>query len=70
MKSRLKLNRPVVGAFYIFMDVSSYFGKSDGKQVINNADDFAEAMLTEAHVGMVSGGAFGDDQCVRLFLCF
>ncbi|MCB9310193.1 MAG: pyridoxal phosphate-dependent aminotransferase [Lewinellaceae bacterium] len=61
----LKLNRPE-GAFYIFMDVSSYFGKSDGKQVINNADDFAEAMLTEAHVGMVSGGAFGDDQCVRL----
>lgn len=61
----LKLNLPK-GAFYIFMDVSDYFGKSKGDCTIHNADDFAEIMLTEAHVGLVSGVAFGDNNCVRL----
>jgi len=61
----LKLNKPQ-GAFYIFPDVSKYFGTSNGRVAINNADDFAEAMLTEAHVGLVSGSAFGADSCVRL----
>lgn len=61
----LKLNRPQ-GAFYIFPDVSAYFNTSNGNVTINNADDFAEAMLTEAHVGLVSGSAFGADSCVRL----
>lgn len=61
----LKLNKPQ-GAFYIFPDVSKYFGTSNGTVAINNADDFAEAMLTEAHVGLVSGSAFGADSCVRL----
>ncbi|MEZ4911418.1 MAG: pyridoxal phosphate-dependent aminotransferase [Saprospiraceae bacterium] len=61
----VKLNKPE-GAFYIFMDISAYFGTSNGHVQINNADDFSEAMLTEAHVGTVSGSAFGDDNCVRL----
>lgn len=61
----LKLNLPK-GAFYIFMDVSYYFGKSDGDISIRNADDFAELMLTNAHVGLVSGAAFGNQNCVRL----
>ena len=61
----VKLNKPE-GAFYIFMDVSAYFGTTNGHLTIQNADDFAEAMLTEAHVGTVSGTAFGDDDCVRL----
>ncbi len=61
----LKVNHPQ-GAFYVFPDVSHYFGTSNGNVSINNADDFAEAMLTEAHVGTVSGAAFGNDQCVRL----
>ena len=61
----LKLNQPK-GAFYIFMDISEYFGKSNGDCTIHNADDFAEIMLTEAHVGLVSGSAFGDNNCVRL----
>jgi aspartate aminotransferase len=61
----LKINKPQ-GAFYIFPDVSAYFGTSNGNVQIHNADDFAEAMLTEAHVGTVSGAAFGADQCVRL----
>ncbi|HQV96669.1 MAG TPA: pyridoxal phosphate-dependent aminotransferase [Saprospiraceae bacterium] len=54
------------GAFYVFPDVSYYFGKSNGSITIENADDFAEAMLTEAHVGTVSGAAFGADQCIRI----
>lgn len=61
----LKVNHPQ-GAFYVFPDVSAYFGTSNGNVTIQNADDFAEAMLTEAHVGTVSGAAFGDDQCIRL----
>jgi aspartate aminotransferase len=54
------------GAFYFFPDVSSYFGKSDGKTTVKNADDFAMFMLETAHVSMVSGAAFGDEKCVRL----
>lgn len=54
------------GAFYVFPDVSYYFRKSNGSITIENADDFAEAMLTEAHVGTVSGAAFGADQCIRI----
>mgnify|MGYP002078430914 CR=1 FL=1 len=61
----LKVNQPQ-GAFYIFPDVSAYFGTSNGHVNIKNADDFSEAMLTEAHVGTVSGSAFGADECVRL----
>ena len=61
----IKINQPQ-GAFYVFPDISHYFGTSNGNVTINNADDFSEAMLTEAHVGTVSGAAFGNDQCVRL----
>jgi aspartate aminotransferase len=61
----LKVNNPQ-GAFYVFPDVSYYFGKSDGKQTIHNADDFSEIMLAEAHVGLVSGGAFGAPDCIRI----
>lgn len=61
----MKVNHPQ-GAFYVFPDVSHYFGVSNGNVTIHNADDFAEAMLTEAHVGTVSGSAFGNDNCVRL----
>jgi len=60
-----KVNKPE-GAFYIFPDVSNYFGKSDGTNVINNANDFAEYILNEAHVAIVSGSAFGADNCFRL----
>lgn len=60
-----KVNKPQ-GAFYVFPDVSAYFGTSNGSIVINDADDFSEAMLTEAHVGTVSGAAFGNNNCIRL----
>jgi len=61
----VKTNYPE-GAFYFFPDVSSYYGKSDGKFTINNGDDFCMYMLEKGHVALVPGGAFGDDKCVRL----
>lgn len=54
------------GAFYFFPDVSSYFGKSDGNVTIKNADDLCLWLLDSAHVSLVPGGAFGDENCVRL----
>ncbi|MDX1701139.1 MAG: pyridoxal phosphate-dependent aminotransferase, partial [Melioribacteraceae bacterium] len=54
------------GAFYIFPDVSYFFGKSNDKCTIRNSDDFAEAVLTQAHVALVSGSAFGDHNCIRI----
>lgn len=61
----IKVPNPT-GAFYIFPDVSSYFGKSNGEVTIQNADDFAEYILVEAHVAIVSGSAFGNNDCVRI----
>ncbi|HMQ07706.1 MAG TPA: pyridoxal phosphate-dependent aminotransferase [Saprospiraceae bacterium] len=61
----LIVNQPQ-GAFYIFPNISEFFGKSNGRHTIHDADDFCEIMLEEAQVAMVSGAAFGDDQCVRL----
>lgn len=61
----IKVNNPQ-GAFYLFPDVSYYFGKSNGNLTIKNADDFAEIMLSEGHVGLVSGSAFGADECIRI----
>lgn len=60
----LKLNNPK-GAFYVFPDVSSYFGKTDGKTTINNASDLAMFLLNEGLVALVSGDAFGDPNCIR-----
>ena len=60
-----KVNNPQ-GAFYVFPDISEYFGKSDGQQVINNADEFCSYILNTAHVAVVTGSAFGDDDCFRL----
>ncbi|MES1214416.1 MAG: pyridoxal phosphate-dependent aminotransferase [Bacteroidota bacterium] len=53
------------GAFYIFPDISSYYGKSDGENVINNAADFSMYLLNNAHVSSVMGDAFGEPKCVR-----
>lgn len=61
----VKSNYPE-GAFYFFPDVSSYFGKSDGSVTIKNGDDFCMFMLEKGHVSLVPGGAFGDENCVRL----
>src|SRR5579871_2685585 len=53
------------GAFYIFPDVSSYYGKSDGQTTIKNSADFSMYLLNTAHVSSVMGDAFGDPKCVR-----
>ena len=54
------------GAFYIFPNISSYFGKSDGTTIIKDTDDFAEYLLADAHVATVSGSAFGNNECIRI----
>src|SRR5688572_26410018 len=61
----IKANYPE-GAFYFFPDVSSYFGKSDGSRTVKNSDDFCMFMLEKAHVSLVPGEAFGDENCVRI----
>jgi aspartate aminotransferase len=53
------------GAFYVFPDVSTYFGKSDGETTIKNAADFSMYLLNKAHVTSVMGDAFGEPKCVR-----
>ncbi|MEC7753016.1 pyridoxal phosphate-dependent aminotransferase [Roseivirga sp. UBA1976] len=60
-----KTNMPQ-GAFYFFPDVSAYFGKSDGTTTVKDADDLAMYILENAHVSVVTGGAFGDPDCIRL----
>jgi aspartate aminotransferase len=57
-------NKPE-GAFYMFPDISYYFGKSDGKVHIRNSYDLCLYLLDKAHVALVSGDAFGCDQCIR-----
>lgn len=54
------------GAFYVFPDVSSYFGKTYNGETIANADDLAMYLLKEAHISLVTGSAFGTDECVRI----
>jgi aspartate aminotransferase len=61
----IKLNVPE-GAFYIFPDVSSYFGKTLRGKTINNADDFSMYLLSEANVATVTGDAFGNPNCIRI----
>jgi aspartate aminotransferase len=61
----VKSNYPE-GAFYFFPDVSSFYGKSDGSRKINDGDDLCLYLLEKAHVSLVPGGAFGDENCVRL----
>jgi aspartate aminotransferase len=53
------------GAFYIFPDISYYFGKSDGSIEIHTSNDFCMYLLNTAHVSSVMGEAFGNPDCVR-----
>ena len=61
----IKLNKPS-GAFYVFPDVSSYFGKVLKGKKIKNATDFALYLLEKAHVATVTGEAFGNGNCIRI----
>jgi len=60
-----KLNVPE-GAFYVFPDISEYFGKTLRGKTINNASDFSLYLLEEAGVATVTGEAFGDSNCIRI----
>ncbi len=53
------------GAFYIFPDVTYYYGKSTGNMTITNSADFSMYLLNTAHVSSVMGEAFGEPDCVR-----
>jgi aspartate aminotransferase len=53
------------GAFYLFPDVSWYFGKQHNGRVIENAGDLSMYLLNEAHVALVPGDAFGSPECLR-----
>jgi aspartate aminotransferase len=61
----LKLNEPK-GAFYVFPDVTNFFGKTDGETVINNSADLSMFILNKGLVALVSGDAFGNPDCIRL----
>lgn len=61
----LKVNKPE-GAFYLFPEVSHYFGKSDGGRTIANASDLAMYLLDEGHVATVAGDAFCAPGYIRL----
>jgi aspartate aminotransferase len=60
-----KCNNPD-GAFYVFPDVSYFFGKKHNDKVISNATDLCMYILEEAAVSMVPGAAFGDDNYLRI----
>ncbi|RZN82811.1 MAG: pyridoxal phosphate-dependent aminotransferase [Winogradskyella sp.] len=54
------------GAFYVFPDISAYFGKTLKGQSIDNASEFAMYLLENANVATVTGEAFGNPNCVRI----
>lgn len=53
-------------AFYIFPDISHYFGKHTGETIIHNAQELCIYLLEQAHVGTVPGEAFGEPSCIRI----
>jgi aspartate aminotransferase len=53
------------GAFYIFPDISSFFGKANGEINIRNSNDLCMYLLNTAHVSSVMGDAFGEPKCIR-----
>ncbi|WP_452227541.1 pyridoxal phosphate-dependent aminotransferase [Lacinutrix cladophorae] len=54
------------GAFYVFPDISFFFGKTIRGKTINNATDFSLYILEEALVATVTGDAFGNPNCIRI----
>lgn len=54
------------GAFYVFPNVSAYFGKTIKGKTITNASDLAMFLLEEANVATVTGEAFGNPNCIRI----
>jgi aspartate aminotransferase len=61
----IRLNVPD-GAFYLFPDLSHYFGKRFGDRVVSDAGELAMYLLEEGHVATVGGGAFGAPPSLRV----
>ena len=61
----MEVNNPQ-GAFYLFPKCDSFFGKSAGERVIQNADDLAMYLLEVGHVACVGGTSFGAPECIRM----
>jgi aspartate aminotransferase len=61
----VKTNNPE-GAFYVFPNISAFFGKTDSTTTINNDEDFSMYLLHNAHVSTVCGSAFGNANCIRI----
>ncbi|MCF0200887.1 MAG: pyridoxal phosphate-dependent aminotransferase [Bacteroidales bacterium] len=61
----VKCNLPA-GAFYVFPEMKSFYGKTDGETTIKGSDDLCMFLLYNAHVACVAGNAFGNDDCIRL----
>ena len=61
----LEVNQPQ-GAFYLFPKCDSFYGKSAGNHVINDADDLAMYLLEVGHVACVGGTSFGAPECIRM----
>jgi aspartate aminotransferase len=61
----IRLNVPQ-GAFYLFPEVTYYYGKSTGDRVIFSGSDLCDYLLDTAHVAMVPGSAFGTPDCIRI----
>jgi aspartate aminotransferase len=54
------------GAFYVFPDISAWFGKTVKGHQIENSTDFSLMLLEEANVATVSGDSFGTPECIRI----
>jgi aspartate aminotransferase len=61
----VKSNSPE-GAFYLFPNVSAYFGRSYEGKVMKNSTDLCNYLLDVGHISLVMGDAFGDDDCIRI----
>jgi aspartate aminotransferase len=61
----VKSNSPE-GAFYLFPNVSAYFGRSFNGKVMQNSTDLCNYLLEEGHISLVMGDAFGDPDCIRI----
>ena len=61
----VKCNKPD-GAFYLFPDVSHYFGKTFNGKTIANGDDLCMYLLSEANIALVDGKGFGAPNCIRI----
>ncbi|HOJ38705.1 MAG TPA: pyridoxal phosphate-dependent aminotransferase [Ignavibacteriales bacterium] len=65
----IKLFKPT-GAFYLFLDVSAFYGREYNGQKITDSTSFCSYILNEGKIGIVPGEAFGNDNCVRMSFAY